>query len=85
MHNVGGTVTAPPSGTVLTWSQASSTYTVTATGYDRKAVQSQSEYRATATGTETEGFATQTGTNVGGVVTPMGVMAGVGVVGALLL
>lgn len=85
LHNVGGTVTAPPSGTVLTWSQASSTYTVTATGYDRKAVQSQSEYRATATGTETEGFATQTGTNVGGVVTPMGVMAGVGVVGALLL
>ncbi|KAJ5082038.1 hypothetical protein N7532_011081 [Penicillium argentinense] len=61
LSNEGGTVTAPPSGTVLTWSQSSTTYTVTATGYDRKAVASQSEYRATATGTDV--FATQTSTN----------------------
>jgi hypothetical protein len=66
LHNVAGTVTAPPSGTVLTWSQASSTYTVTATGYDRKAVASQSEYRATATGDD--GFATQTANHAAGAV-----------------
>ncbi|CAG8334835.1 unnamed protein product [Penicillium salamii] len=58
LSEIAGTVSAPPSGTVLTWSQASSTYTVTATGYDRKAVASQSEYRATATGDDD--FATQT-------------------------
>lgn len=58
LHNVAGTVSAPPSGTVLTWSQASSTYTVSATGYDRRVVVSQSEYRATATGDDV--FATQT-------------------------
>ncbi|KAJ5213744.1 hypothetical protein N7449_000913 [Penicillium cf. viridicatum] len=67
LYEVGGTVTAPPSGTVLTWSQASSTYTVTATGYDRKAVASQSEYRATATGTD-EAFATQTADSGAGAV-----------------
>jgi hypothetical protein len=59
LYEVGGTVSAPPSGTVLTWSQASATYTVTATGYDRKAVASQSEYRATATGSD-ETFPVQT-------------------------
>jgi hypothetical protein len=64
LSDVDGTVTAPPSGTVLTWSQASSTYTVTATGYDQKAVASQSEYRATATGDAP--FATQTANNVAG-------------------
>lgn len=58
LSEIAGTVSAPPSGTVLTWSQASSTYTVTATGYDSKAVASQSEYRATATGDDD--FATQT-------------------------
>lgn len=57
----------PPSGTVLIWSQASSTYTVTATGYDRKAVASQSEYRATATGTD-QAFATQTADSGAGAV-----------------
>lgn len=82
LSNVGGTVSAPPSGTVITWSQASSTWTVTATGYDKKAVASQSEYRATATGTEA--FATQTSTNAGGVVKPAGVMGLVGVLGVVL-
>ncbi|KAJ5340546.1 hypothetical protein N7541_009670 [Penicillium brevicompactum] len=66
LSNVAGTVSAPPSGTVLTWSQASSTYTVTATGYDRKAVASQSEYRATATGDDD--FATQTSDSAAGAV-----------------
>ncbi|RMJ26319.1 hypothetical protein PHISP_02805 [Aspergillus sp. HF37] len=33
LSNGGGTVTAPPSGTVFVWSQASATYTVTASGY----------------------------------------------------
>ncbi|KAJ5744049.1 hypothetical protein N7533_008919 [Penicillium manginii] len=86
LRNVGGTVTAPPSGTVLTWSQSSTSWTVTATGYDRKAVSSQSEYRATATGTDV--FETQTGTNVanGYAATPVAAMfAGVGVVGALMM
>ena len=66
LHNVGGTLSAPPSGTVVTWSQSSTTYTVTATGYDKKAVASQSEYRATATGTGA--FATQTSTNTNAAV-----------------
>lgn len=66
LSEVAGTVSAPPSGTVLTWSQASSTYTVTATGYDRKAVASQSEYRATATGDDD--FATQTSDSAAGAV-----------------
>lgn len=86
LHNVAGTVTAPPSGTVLTWSQSSTSWTVTATGYDRKAVSSQSEYRATATGTDV--FQTQTGTNVanGYAATPVAAMlAGVGVVGAFMI
>jgi hypothetical protein len=76
LTNVAGTVTAPPSGTVLTWSQASSTYTVTATGYDRKAVASQSEYRATATGDD-EIFATQTSDSGAGAV---GMNGGLGAV-----
>lgn len=46
-------------------------------------MESQSEYRATATGTEA--FATQTGTNAAGVATPVGILAGVGVVGALMM
>ncbi|KAJ5975258.1 hypothetical protein N7481_008965 [Penicillium waksmanii] len=86
LHNVAGTVTAPPSGTVLTWSQSSTSWTVTATGYDRKAVSSQSEFRATATGTDV--FQTQTGTNVanGYAATPVAAMlAGVGVVGAFMI
>lgn len=62
LYEVGGTVSAPPSGTVLTWSQASATYTVTATGYDQKAVASQSDYRATATGSD-EAFPLQTSDN----------------------
>lgn len=33
LSNGDGTVTAPPSGTVFVWSQASATYTVTASGY----------------------------------------------------
>ncbi|OQD84870.1 hypothetical protein PENANT_c011G08712 [Penicillium antarcticum] len=74
LHNVGGTVTAPPSGTVLTWSQSSATYTVTATGYDEKAVASQSEYRATATETG-DHFATQTDSNGAIGVRPVGVFA----------
>ncbi|KAJ6043526.1 uncharacterized protein N7446_001724 [Penicillium canescens] len=81
LHNVGGTVTAPPSGTVLTWSQSSTTYTVTATGYDQKAVASQSEYRATATETG-DAFATQTDTNGAGGLRPFGVL-GVSMVLAL--
>ncbi|KAJ5782831.1 hypothetical protein N7457_004605 [Penicillium paradoxum] len=76
LYNVGGTVTAPPSGTVLTWSQASATYTVTATGYDREAVVSQDEYRATATGTGA--FATQTSESGGAGG------RGVGIVGAVV-
>jgi len=83
LSNVDGTVTAPPSGTVLTWSQASSTYTVTATGYDQKAVASQSEYRATATGDEP--FATQTSDSKAGVVDVNGLGALVGVVFAVVL
>ncbi|KAJ5563664.1 hypothetical protein N7535_008828 [Penicillium sp. DV-2018c] len=78
LYEVGGKVTAPPSGTVITWSQASSTYTVTATGYDRKAVASQSEYRATATDGD-EAFPAQTSDGAAGSV-----RAGVGaVVGAV--
>ncbi|KAJ5732036.1 hypothetical protein N7493_003517 [Penicillium malachiteum] len=53
LSNVGGTVSIPPSGTVISWSQASTTWTVTATGYDEKAVVSQSEYSATATAMST--------------------------------
>ncbi|KAJ5728630.1 uncharacterized protein N7483_003138 [Penicillium malachiteum] len=53
LTNVGGTVSIPPSGTVMSWSQASTTWTVTATGFDEKAVVSQSEYSATATATST--------------------------------
>ncbi|KAJ5166584.1 uncharacterized protein N7482_005365 [Penicillium canariense] len=79
LYNVGGTVTAPPSGTVITWSQASATYTVTATGYDKKAVASQSEHEETATGTgdaivtQTANAAVQGGVGLGGVV---GLMVG---------
>lgn len=76
LSNLHGTVSAPPAGTVLTWSQASATYTVTATGYDRKAVASQSEYRATATGTDA--FATQTSTNGAVGIKPLGIWGGLG-------
>lgn len=88
LSNVGGTVSAPPSGTVITWSQSTNTWTVTATGYDDKAVASQSEYRATATGTGT--FATETSTSTsdstgaGAVVRP-GILLIVGIVGVLVL
>jgi hypothetical protein len=84
LSNVAGTVTAPPSGTVLTWSQASSTYTVTATGYDQKAVASQSEYRATATGDD-QAFATQTSDSKAGVVRVGGLGSFVGFAFAVLL
>ncbi|KAJ5247011.1 hypothetical protein N7468_001994 [Penicillium chermesinum] len=83
LSNLPGTVTAPPSGTVLTWSQSSTTYTVTATGYDQKAVASQSEYRATAT--STDAFATQTSTNGAVGVKPVGVLAFLGVVAAAMV
>ncbi|KAJ5663817.1 hypothetical protein N7507_004548 [Penicillium longicatenatum] len=94
LNNVGGTVSAPPSGTVIIWSQSTTTWTVTATGYDAKAVASQSEYRATATGTGA--FATQTSTSsststatpdstsAGNVVRP-GILLVVGVLGVLML
>lgn len=82
LYNVGGTVTAPPSGTVLTWSQASATYTVTATGYDRKAVVSQDEYRATAT--NSDGFPTQTADS-GASAEKAGVGAIVGAVLAVVM
>ncbi|KAJ5747270.1 uncharacterized protein N7511_008966 [Penicillium nucicola] len=80
LRNVGGTITAPPSGTVLTWSQSSTTYTVSATGYDSKAVASQSEYRATATETG-DSFATQTADNAAGGLKPLGGMGVVVVLG----
>lgn len=76
-------MTAPPSGTVITWSQASTTYTVSATGYDARAVASQSEYRATATGN----FPVQTAANgaVGGSAVPIGgAVAALGFVGVLM-
>lgn len=84
LYEVGGTVTAPPSGTVLTWSQVSTTYTVTATGYDLKAVSSQSEYRATATGTD-QAFATQTADSGAGAVRNGGVGAVVAGVFAVVM
>ncbi|KAJ5902385.1 hypothetical protein N7495_002913 [Penicillium taxi] len=80
LRNVGGTLSAPPSGTVITWSQSSTTWTVTATGYDEKAVASQSSFQATATGTAA--FATQTG-NVAAGVRPGALV--VGVVGVLMV
>ncbi|KAJ5200167.1 hypothetical protein N7491_009033 [Penicillium cf. griseofulvum] len=79
LYEVGGTVAAPPSGTVLVWSQSSTTYTVTATGYDRKAVASQSEHRATATGSDVA-FATHTSDSGAGVVRGGGVGAGLAAV-----
>ncbi|KAJ5806204.1 uncharacterized protein N7503_003806 [Penicillium pulvis] len=90
LSNVGGTVSAPPSGTVITWSQSTNTWTVTATGYDDKAVASQSEYRATATGTGA--FATETSTSTstsdstsaGAVIRP-GILWVVGIVGILVM
>ncbi|KAJ5092182.1 hypothetical protein NUU61_007052 [Penicillium alfredii] len=83
LHNIEGTVTAPPSGTVLTWSQSSTTHTVTATGYDKKAVASQSEFRATATGAEAL-FPSQTNSNGAGGLRPWGAAAGM-VVGAVVV
>lgn len=83
LHNVAGTVTAPPSGTVITWSQSSTTYTVSATGYDAKAVASQSEYRATSTGD----FPVQTanGAVSGSGIPAGGVVAALGFVGVLMV
>lgn len=86
LHNIAGTVTAPPSGTVLTWSQASTTWTVSATGYNAEAVASQSEYRATAT----DLFPAETGVNgvnaaAAGSVPPVGgAVAALGFVGVLM-
>ncbi|KAJ5936381.1 hypothetical protein N7454_005016 [Penicillium verhagenii] len=101
LSNVGGTVSAPPSGTVITWSQSKTTWTITATGYDEEDVatttatgSSQSENGATAgttatgtaTGTGTETSATQTSSSSGaGVVVRPGVLLVVGALGALVL
>ncbi|EPS25988.1 hypothetical protein PDE_00924 [Penicillium oxalicum 114-2] len=81
LRNVAGTVTAPPSGTVLTWSQASATYTVTATGLGQKVV-------AGADGTQTQ---TQTQTQTGAMVSQTDNAAvglvqgrGVGMIGGLV-
>ncbi|GLI80609.1 hypothetical protein PoHVEF18_008964 [Penicillium ochrochloron] len=60
LHNVAGTVTAPPSGTVITWSQASATYTVTATGVDKKVVAGGGSASGTGTGTGSEAAASAT-------------------------
>ncbi|KAF7713889.1 Uncharacterized protein PECH_006744 [Penicillium ucsense] len=57
LSNVAGTVTVPPSGTVLTWSQASSTYTVTATGLGQKGVAGAS---GGGTQTSSGGYVSQT-------------------------
>jgi hypothetical protein len=59
LHNVAGTVTAPPSGTVITWSQASATYTVTATGVDKKVVAGAGQTSVSGTGTGSEAAATE--------------------------
>jgi hypothetical protein len=87
LHNVAGTVTAPPSGTAFVWSQSSTSWTVTATGYNAKAVASQSDYRATATGTSTD-YPQQTdvsNVNGAGSVRPVGgAVAALGFVGALM-
>lgn len=94
LHNIAGTVTAPPSGTVFTWSQASTTWTVAATGYNAEAVASQSEYRATAT----DLFPAETGVNrvdgvngvnaaaavAGSVPSVGGAIAALGFVGVLM-
>lgn len=86
LHNIHGTVAAPPSGTIITWSQASATYTVTATGYDQKAVASQSEYRATAS--DPNAFPEETGAeaadNGAAGVKPAGVAALLGAVAVLM-
>lgn len=64
LHNVGGTVTVPPSGTVITWSQGQATWTVTATGVERGVGAGQTtgsgsgSRGSSATGTRT--LATQT-------------------------
>lgn len=82
LHNVGGTLSVPPRGTVLTWSQSSTTWTVTATGYDKKAVASQSEYRATAT--DPDSFPTQTAENAAAGVKPIGIAVFLGAIGVLM-
>ncbi|KAJ5817913.1 hypothetical protein N7447_007921 [Penicillium robsamsonii] len=84
LYEVGGTLTAPPSGTVLVWSQSSTTYTVSATGYDRKAVASQSEYRATATGSDAA-FATHTSDSGAGALRNGGIGAVVAAVFAVVV
>ncbi|KAJ5675799.1 hypothetical protein N7462_008696 [Penicillium macrosclerotiorum] len=81
LHNVAGTVTVPPSGTVISWSQASTTWTVTATGLDRKAVAGST---ATATGTD-EAFVTQTANAAAKGVRAGSVLGLLGVLGAAAL
>ncbi|KAJ5628304.1 hypothetical protein N7490_010532 [Penicillium lividum] len=87
LSNVGGTVSAPPSGTVITWSQSKTTWTVTAIGLDAKAVATNSGSTATgtvtgtATGTMTGTSAGQTSVNAGVAVKP-GVLL---VIGCLIL
>ncbi|KAJ5825752.1 hypothetical protein N7474_002890 [Penicillium riverlandense] len=84
LSNVAGTVTAPPSGTIITWSQSSTTWTITASGYNEKAVAQQSQFRATATGTDA--FATQTGTNAAAGTMPTDMVAALGgVLGVVVL
>lgn len=89
MHNVAGTVTAPPSGTVITWSQASATYTVTATGVDKKVVAgaSQTSGGGSVSGTGSEAAATATESANAAVVRGVGSLGGlVGlVVGGLMV
>lgn len=86
MSNVGGTVTAPPGGTVITWSQSSTTWTVTATGYDQKAVASQSDSQATATGTDASATQTSTSGDTNGAsnLKPMSFLALTGLLGLVL-
>jgi hypothetical protein len=80
LSNGDGTVTAPPSGTVFVWSQASATYTVTASGY-----QSSGAGRSIATGagavqtTTSAAAATAAGEGRAGIVS-----LGVAFVGAVL-
>lgn len=91
LHNVAGTVTAPPSGTVITWSQASATYTVTATGVDKKVVAGASQTSGggsvSGTGTGSEAAATATESANAAAVRGVGSLGGlVGlVVGGLMV
>ncbi|KAJ5358661.1 uncharacterized protein N7496_011074 [Penicillium cataractarum] len=85
LHNVAGTVTAPPSGTVITWSQASATYTVTATGYDRKVVVSGTSSGGGGGSMSVSGSGSEAGvTATANSAVANGVGQGVGLVGGLL-